>query len=122
MCQPRAGTLAICLVAMILMFGPTWANAAADPVMLQEIEAADCEDLGAAYQELTTAEDTLQKSLKQSRTETITTNVIGVATLATVGLGFFSWEDTSEAEAYQADVREYLQAIRSAAAYKHCTL
>ena len=116
----RFRTFVISLLSLTLMLGSAWASAEIEPDVLEEIAAADCQDLADAYKELAAAEKAIQQSLQESRTETVVTNVVGVATLATLGIGLFSWDDTSEAESALAEVREYLQAVRASATRNKC--
>ena len=53
---------------------------------------------------------------------TIATNVLGVATLAILGIGFFSWNDSASAEENLADLRNDLNIITTVATEKKCGL
>lgn len=95
-------------------------QAALDREEADAIASASCEELVEVYRELTNADQELRKALQDSRDETIATNVVGVATLATLGIGFFSWEDTSDLRALSSEVQEYMNAIKAAAVNKKC--
>ena len=118
--QPVA--VIVCFWTFICAFYPgiSFANIDADDI--HEIYGADCQALAEAYQEFSEAEKSMKALLRESQTETIVTNVIGVTTLATLGLGFFTWENTSEANAYLAQIQEYMSAIRESASTKKCSL
>lgn len=115
-------TVSVCFLAFIFAFFPNISFAEIDADDIHEIEAADCQELAVAYQEFSEAETSIKSMLRESQTETIVTNVIGVTTLATLGLGFFTWENTSEADAYLAQIKEYMNAIRESASTKKCSL
>ena len=119
----RQQTVAIvCFWALIFAMYPSISFAKINPDDIHEIEAADCQELAVAYQDFSEAETSIKALLRDSKAETIVTNVIGVTTLATLGLGFFTWENSSEAEAYLAQIQEYMSAIRESASTKKCSL
>ena len=83
---------------------------------------ANCKELVDAYKTTSTAERQVVAAIKESRDGTITTNVLGVATLAVFGIGFFTWNDDATAEENLADLRNDLNIITTVAAEKKCKL
>jgi hypothetical protein len=61
-------------------------------------------------------------AIKESKDGTVAGNVLGVATLAILGIGFFSWNDSASAEENLADLRSDLDIIRTVAGEKKCVL
>lgn len=118
----QRATVIACFWAFICAFYSGISFARIDSDDMHEIEAANCQELAEAYQEFSEAEKSMKALLRESQTETIVTNVIGVTTLATLGLGFFTYENTSEADAYLAQIQEYMSAIRESASTKKCSL
>lgn len=83
---------------------------------------ASCAELIDAYKTTIDGERKLAAALKDSRDGTVAANVFGVATLATVGFGFFTWNDNASAEENLADLRNDLRIIRTVAGEKKCEL
>jgi hypothetical protein len=61
-------------------------------------------------------------AMKESKDGTVATNVLGVASLAVLGIGFFSWNDNASAEENLADLRNDLNIITTVASEKKCEL
>ncbi len=112
----RAGFLAIsCLLSLA---SPVWA----DQEDWAEARKATCPELVEAYKTTSGAEAKVVAAMKSSKNGTVAGNVLGVATLAIVGFGFFSWHDDSSAEENLAELRNDLKIIRAVAAEKKCEL
>ena len=83
---------------------------------------ASCAELIDAYKSTVDAERKLAAALKESTDGTVAANVFGVASLAAVGFGFFTWDDNASAEENLADLRNDLRIIRTVSAEKKCEL
>jgi hypothetical protein len=83
---------------------------------------ANCKELVDAYKTTSAAERQVVAAIKESRDGTIATNVMGVATLAVFGIGFFTWNDDATAEENLADLRNDINIITTVAAEKQCKL
>ena len=60
--------------------------------------------------------------MKESKDGTVAVNVLGVASLAILGVGFFTWNDDASAEENLADLRNDLKIITTVASEKKCAL
>jgi hypothetical protein len=98
----------------------SWAQVDAEDQEL--IDAASCEELAKEHRNYAAAEKEVADGIRQSGNSTTATNVLGVATLATLGFGFFEWDDTSDAETNLAELRGIREAIEAAAKKKSCDL
>jgi hypothetical protein len=83
---------------------------------------ASCQELVDAYKSTAMAEKKVAAAIKDSKDGTVAANVLGVATLAAFGVGFFHWNDHSSAEENLADLRHDLMIIKSVSAEKKCNL
>lgn len=83
---------------------------------------ATCPELIDAYKTTVTAERKVVAAIKESKDGTVAGNVLGVATLAIFGIGFFSWDDNASAEENLADLRYDLKIITTVASEKKCQL
>jgi hypothetical protein len=83
---------------------------------------ASCPELVQAYKTTATAERKVAREMKSASASTTGTNLLGVATLAIVGFGFFTWNDSASAEENLADLRNDLHIIKTVAAEKACAL
>lgn len=83
---------------------------------------ASCAELIDAYKTTVEAERKVVAAIKESRDGTVATNVLGVATLSTIGFGFFTWNNDASAEENLEDLRNDLRIIRTVAAEKKCEL
>ncbi|MGE5638847.1 MAG: hypothetical protein ACM30H_02025 [Clostridia bacterium] len=111
--------LSLPLIAAAMAFG----NArAADDEDWAAARKASCQDLVDAYRTTTAAEKKVAASIKSSKDGTVAGNVLGVATLAAFGVGFFSWDDNASAEENLADLRHDIDIIKTVAAEKKCAL
>lgn len=89
---------------------------------LKLIAAADCEELIKEHRNFSAAEKKLAEEIRQTSNNTTAGNVIGVATLAIFGLGFFSWDDQVDAKTNLAELTAYREAIAAEAKKKNCKL
>ncbi len=101
-------------------------GAAAWPMVTAEdqklIDAADCSEIIKEYRNFSAAEKKVAEQIRQTSNSTVAGNVLGVATLATFGLGFFSWDDQSDAKTNLAELTAYRVAIGAAGKKKGCSL
>lgn len=88
----------------------------------QLINAAECEEIAKEYRNYSAAAKNLEEEIRQSASDTTTGNVIGAATLAVFGLGFFSWDDNSDAKTNLAELIAYRDAIADAGRQKSCAM
>ena len=86
------------------------------------IEAAGCEEIVREYRNFLAAEKHLAEEIRRNDSSTTAGNVLGIATLATFGLGFFSWDDQSDARANLAELKAYREAIEAEGRKKKCRL
>ena len=108
-------------VALLACCGPN-ASASVDADDQELIDAASCPQLLTQHAKYAAAEKELADEIRQSGHSTTATNVLGLATMATLGIGFFHWNDNSDAEANLAELSAYRQAIAAAAKRKSCGL
>ena len=114
---------ALSLAAAFALCGSTtaWSNHIT-PEDQKLIEAASCEELVKEHRNFAAAEKKLAEEIRQTSNSTTAGNVVGVATLAVFGLGFFSWDDQVDAKTNLAELTAYRQAIEAEAKKKNCKL
>jgi hypothetical protein len=100
---------------------PAWPHAVT-PEDQKLIDAAPCEEIVKQYNIHVAEEKAVVAEINRSKAGNVATNVIGAATLAAFGLGFFSWDDNSSAEENLAELRHYREAIAAAGRKKGCSL
>ena len=83
---------------------------------------ASCQELADAYRTTAAAERKVVEEMKNTSRAETGTNLLGVATLAIVGFGFFTWDNNHTAEENLADLRNDLQIITTVAREKNCAL
>ena len=115
----RLLTLVMPLIALPLLFGSA---RAADEDDWAAARKASCQELVDAYRTTRAAEKKVTAALKDSKDGTVAANVLGVASLALLGIGFFTWNDNASAEENLADLRNDLLIIRTVSAEKKCEL
>jgi hypothetical protein len=86
------------------------------------IEAADCDEIIKEHRNFSAAEKKLAEEIRQTSNSTTAGNVLGVATLAVFGLGFFSWNDQADAKTNLAELTAYREAIAAEGRKKNCKL
>ena len=107
------------LFAALLLAQTPWALADDDADM-KALRAAKCEDLMSEYRGTVTAEKDIRSKMKAESRSTTAGNVAGLAMLATLGVGFFSWHDTSDAEELLEEVHEYQDDLKLVMREKNC--
>ena len=113
----------ICLslsIALSVNMQTAWSYVDADDQKL--IDAAECPELQKEHKNFAAAEKKIAEEIRQSSNSTTAGNVLGVATLAAFGIGFFHWDDHSDAKENLAEMKAYRVAIEAAAAKKKCPL
>jgi hypothetical protein len=120
----KTGRVRPALAAVILVscwIGNAW-SASPDQEDWAAARKATCPELIDAYKTTTAAERQVVTAMKASRDGTVATNVLGVASLAVLGVGFFTWNDDATAEENLAELRNDLKIITSVATEKKCEL
>ena len=114
---------ALCLsfAATLALHAPA-ALANVDPEDMKLIEAASCEELVKEYRDYARGEQAVAAEIKQASRSTVGTNTLGIATMAIIGVGLFTWNDNADAEANLAELKAYREAIGTVAKKKGCAL
>ncbi|CAG1011691.1 hypothetical protein BURK2_04334 [Burkholderiales bacterium] len=86
------------------------------------IEAANCDEIVKEHRNFSAAEKELAEEIRRTSASTTASNVLGVASLAVVGLGFFSWNDQVDAKTNLAELTAYREAIAAEGRKKNCKL
>lgn len=107
------------LAPALTLHGQTsWARV--DPDDQKLIDEAGCVDIEREYKKYYAAEKSLEEEIRKAGNSTVATNVVGVATMAVLGVGFFTWNDSSNAQENLAELRAYREAIGAAGVKKSC--
>ncbi len=114
--------IAAVLSLSLAFAGPARAAPLVDPEDQAIIAAASCEEIIEEHHNFSAAEKELAEQIRQADNSTVAGNVIGAATLATFGLGFFSWDDQSDAKGNLAELTAYREAIAAEGKKKNCKL
>src|SRR3982751_4284529 len=101
--------------------GDSWAKSSENDDW-EAARKASCPELVDAYKTTSAAERKVVAAMKESKDGTVAANVLGVASLAIFGIGFFSWNDDASAEENLADLRNDLNIITTVASEKKCAL
>lgn len=107
------------LAAACGLYAPL-AGAMIEPDDQKLIDAASCDDLAKEHRSFTQSAKDVEEEIRKSGNRTVAANVVGAATLAVVGFGFFHWDDHADLKENLAELREYREAIAAAAAKKSC--
>ena len=114
------------LVVTVLIFALLTANPvtalANDSDDWKAARRASCEELTDAYRTTAAAERKVVEEMKNTSRAETGANLLGVATLAIAGFGFFTWDNNHTAEENLADLRNDLQIITTVAREKNCAL
>lgn len=109
------------LAVALAGYGTTsWSRVTAEDQKL--IEAADCDEIIKEHRNFSAAEKKLADEIRQTSDSTTAGNVLGVASLAVFGLGFFSWNDQADAKTNLAELTAYREAIAAEGRKKSCKL
>ena len=85
-------------------------------------DAAGCDEIVKQYRIHVQQEKAVTEEIRRTNKDTVATNVLGAATLATIGIGFFTWDDSVDAEENLAELRVYREAIAASGRKKNCAL
>ena len=117
--QQRFARLSLALSLAAL---PHAASANVDPEDMKLIEAATCPELSKEYRDYVKAEKDVTEEIRNSSRSTTAANVIGIAAMAPLGIGLFTWNDNADAESNLAEIKVYREAIGATAKKKGCAL
>ena len=106
-------------LSLILGFGPAHANEEKELAFTRKLS---CAELVEGYKALLTAEQDVIVAMKKATKDTVATNLFGIATLATLGLGFFTYNDSQPAEENLAEIHADVQVVKAVAKEKSCIL
>jgi len=118
---PRFRRATTALIVLSFAIGNAWATSP-EQEDWAAARKATCPELVDAYKTTSAAERRVAAALKESKDGTVAANVLGVASLAILGIGFFSWNDNASAEENLADLRNDLNIITTVASEKKCEL
>ena len=114
--------LGFAMAAALALHAPSSWPAGVDPDDQKLIDAAGCDEIVKQYQIHVAQEKAVADEIRRRTTGTAATNVIGAATMAAFGIGFFAWDDNADAEENLAELRAYRDAIATAGRKKGCAL
>lgn len=112
--------LLLSLVALAVPGGE--ALSALDPEDQKLIDQASCEEIVREFRNYSAAEREVEAEIRKSNAGTVAANVAGIGAFAVLGFGFFTWDDTSDAQETLAELREIRVAIGEGAKKKGCRL
>lgn len=113
--------VALPLAVALAGYGNTsWSRVTAEDQKL--IDAADCDEIIKEHRNFSAAEKKLAEEIRQTSDSTTAGNVLGVASLAMFGLGFFSWNDQVDAKTNLVELTAYREAIADEGRKKNCRL
>jgi hypothetical protein len=114
--------LCLSLATMLAMIAQSSRAATVDPADQKLIDAAGCDEIVKQYGIHVAQEKAVAEEIKRTTGGTVATNVVGAATLAAFGFGFFTWDNSVDAEENLAELRAYREAIAAAGRKKNCAL
>ena len=109
-------------VAAVSFHSATAYATGVDPEDQKLIDAASCDEIIKQYSIHVAQEKAVAEEIRRTSNSTTATNVFGVATMATLGIGFFTWDNNVDNEANLAELRAYRDAIGAAGRKKGCAL
>jgi len=118
----RKELLSFSLAAAFAMCAQTAWPASVAPEDQKLIDAASCDEIVKQYGIHVAEEKAVVEEIKRTTGGTVATNVIGAATLAAFGFGFFTWDNSVDAEENLAELRAYRDAIGAAGRKKGCAV
>ena len=117
----RKSIIVLALTGVIGIFScAAWSTVTAEDQQL--IEAAGCDEIIKEHRNFLAAEKKLAEEIRNTSNSTVAGNVLGVATLAVFGLGFFSWDNQVDAKTNLAELTAYREAIAAEDKKKGCKL
>lgn len=120
-CARPSGAAATLLVLLCALHAPAFAHSVT-PEDQKLIDEAGCDEIVKQYKIHTDEEKAVMEEIRRTSNSTVATNVIGAATLAVFGLGFFTWDNNVSNEENLADLRAYKNAIGAAGRKKGCAI
>lgn len=118
----RGILLRLLMVALLAVHAQSSWSSGVDPDDQKLIDAAGCDEIVKQHEIHAAQEKAVADEIRRSANGTAATNVLGVATLAAFGIGFFSWDNSVDAEHNLAELRAYREAIAAAGRKKGCAL
>jgi hypothetical protein len=112
----------IALGAALILHAQGALPAKVDPEDQKLIDAAGCDEIIKQYAIHAQQEKAVAEEIRKTTGSTVATNVVGAATLAAFGFGFFTWDNSVDAEENLAELRAYREAIGAAGKKKNCAL
>jgi len=116
----KGGLNRLLMVALLGFHASAWAYVTAEDQQI--IDAAGCEEIVKEHKNYAAAAQKVADEIRHAQNGEVAGNVLGVATLAVFGLGFFSWDDHSDAKTNLAELAAYRDAIAAAGRGKKCGL
>jgi hypothetical protein len=116
------GKIAALVFAAPLMICGTSALAMVIAEDQKLIEEAGCDEIIKEHRNFAAAEQKLAGEIRRTSNSNTAGNVVGVATLAVFGLGFFHWDDQSDAKTNLAELKAYREAIAAEGRKKNCAM
>ena len=110
------------LVAILVVCAQSSWSSGVDPEDQKLIDAAGCDEIVKQHGIHVAQEKALADEIRNTTKGTVATNVLGAATLAAFGFGFFTWDNSANAEENLAELRAYREAIAAAGHKKRCSL
>lgn len=111
------------MATTVLVLHPDFAwSGEVDPEDQKLIDAAGCDEIVKQYGIHVAQEKAVVEEITRSNAGSVATNVLGAATMAAFGIGFFTWDNSSDAEENLAELRAYRDAIAAAGRKKGCAL
>lgn len=110
------------VAAMLALYAQSSWSVGVDPEDQKLIDAAGCDEIVKQYRIHAAQERAVASEIRSTANGTVATNVLGAATLAAFGFGFFTWDNSVDAEENLAELRAYREAIAAAGRKKGCAL
>ena len=110
------------IVAVTLALNAPVSSSYVTPEDQKLIDAAGCDEIVKQYGIHAAQEKAAAEEVRRVNSGTVATNVLGVATMAAFGIGFFTWDNGVSAEENLAEFRAYREAIGAAGRKKGCAV
>ena len=110
------------LAAALAAPAPSSWPASVEPDDQKLIDAAGCDEIVKQYGIHVAQEKAVADEIRRTTGGAAATNALGVATMAAFGFGFFTWDNSVNAEENLAELRAYRDAIAAAGRKKGCAL
>ena len=110
------------LATALFLHAPASLPATVEPEDQKLIDAAGCDEIIKQYRIHADQEKAVAEEIRKATGGTVATNVVGAATLAAFGFGFFTWDNSVDAQENLAELRVYRDAIAAAGRKKNCAL